>query len=56
MKGKLVPFCAGGALLLAGVAHSGIFFPRTLWATLGAAVFGVWLGFAVYRLTEDPFE
>ncbi len=45
--------CGIGAVVLAVVAWSGLLFPRTLWATVGSAVLGAWVGLAVYRLRSD---
>lgn len=56
MKPGLIASCVVGAAVLAGLAHSGLFFPPNGWATLGAGALGAWLGLAVYRLAADPFE
>lgn len=45
--------CGIGAAILAVVAGSGILFPSTLWATVGSAVLGAWVGLAIYRLRSD---
>lgn len=56
MKPGLIVSCVAGAVVLAGLAHSGLVFPANGWATLGAGALGAWLGLAVYRLVADPFE
>lgn len=56
VKPGLIASCVVGAAVLAGLAHSGLFFPPNGWATLGAGALGAWLGLAVYRLVADPFE
>ena len=45
--------CAIGAVVLGGVAGSGVFVPFNLWATFGAGLLGAWFGFAIYRLRND---
>ena len=49
----LLIYCAVGALVLGVLAGSGIFFPPTMWATVGGAVLGAWTGLAIYRLRAD---
>lgn len=46
-------YCGIGGVALAVVASSGILFPRTVWATVGAALLGAWVGLAIYRLRSD---
>ena len=45
--------CGIGAVVLGVVASMGILFPRALWATVGAALLGAWVGLAIYRLRSD---
>ncbi|MDE2875247.1 MAG: hypothetical protein OXU69_11945 [Gemmatimonadota bacterium] len=49
----LLVYCGVGALVLGVLAGSGIFFPSTMWATIGGAVLGAWTGLAIYRLRAD---
>ncbi|MDE2754545.1 MAG: hypothetical protein F4Y07_00115 [Gemmatimonadetes bacterium] len=49
----LALYCGIGALVMAAAASLGILFPRTLWATVGSAVLGAWVGLAIYRLRSD---
>ena len=49
----LALYCGIGAVTLGVVASLGILFPRTLWATVGSAVLGAWVGLAIYRLRSD---
>ncbi len=49
----LLIYCAAGALVLGVLAGSGIFFPPTMWATVGGGVLGAWTGLAIYRLRAD---
>lgn len=49
----LLIYCAVGALVLGVLAGSGIFFPPTMWATVGGGVLGAWTGLAFYRLRAD---
>lgn len=46
-------YCVIGGIVLAAVAMSGVLFPATLWAVIGAFLLGAWLGFAIYRLRSD---
>ena len=50
---NLLVYCLTGAIVLGAFAHSGLFFPRTMWATIGVALLGAWLGLAIYRLRSD---
>ena len=49
----LSTYCLIGGIALAAVVISGVLFPVTLWAVVGAFLLGAWLGFAVYRLRSD---
>ena len=49
----LALYCGIGALVLGLVAASGILIPRTVWATVGSALLGAWVGLAIYRLRSD---
>jgi ABC-type branched-subunit amino acid transport system permease subunit len=51
----LLGYCGVGAVVLGVLARSGLFFPPTLWATVGGAVLGAWVGLAIYRLRSDSF-
>lgn len=51
----LLVHCGAGALLLGVLAASGLFFPPTMWATVGGSVLGAWVGLATYRLRSDSF-
>lgn len=53
--GTLLVYCGVGAVVLGVLARSGLFFPPTLWATVGGAVLGAWVGLAIYRLRSDSF-
>ena len=49
----LLVYCGVGAVVLGVLAGSGIFFPPTMWATVGGGVLGAWTGLAIYRLRAD---
>lgn len=49
----LAIYCAVGAAVLGGVTATGFVVPATLWATVGGALIGAWVGLAVYRLRDD---
>lgn len=51
----LLIHCGAAAAVLGLAARSGLFFPPTLWATVGGAVLGAWAGLAIYRLRSDSF-
>ena len=46
-------YCVVGAVVLGGVALTGLVVPPTLWATVGASLIGAWVGLAIYRLRDD---
>lgn len=49
----ILTYCSVGAVALGAFAQSGILLPPTMWATVGAALLGAWVGLAVYRLRSD---
>ena len=49
----LLTYCGAGAIVLGVLASSGVFFPPTMWATVGGGVLGAWTGLAIYRLRAD---
>ena len=49
----IVVYCSVGAIVLGAFAQSGILLPPTMWATVGAALLGAWVGLALYRLRSD---
>lgn len=49
----LLVHCGAGAIVLGVLAAAGLFFPPTMWATIGGAVLGAWVGLAIYRLRSD---
>ena len=51
----LLIYCGAGALVLGVLAGVGLFFPPTMWATVGGSVLGAWVGLAIYRLRADSF-
>lgn len=46
-------YCLVGGIALAAVVMSGVLFPVTVWAVVGAFLLGAWIGFALYRLRSD---
>ena len=46
-------YCLIGGVALAAVVMSGVLFPVTVWAVVGAFLLGAWIGFALYRLRSD---
>lgn len=49
----LAIYCVIGGIALAAVVYSGVLFPVTVWAVVGAFLLGAWIGFALYRLRSD---
>lgn len=46
-------YCLIGGVALAAAVMSGVLFPVTIWAVVGAFLLGAWIGFALYRLRSD---
>lgn len=46
-------YCLIGGVALAAAVMSGVLFPVTVWAVVGAFLLGAWIGFALYRLRSD---
>lgn len=46
-------YCLLGGIALAAAVMSGVLFPVTVWAVVGAFLLGAWIGFALYRLRSD---
>jgi len=46
-------YCLIGGTALAAAVMSGVLFPVTVWAVVGAFLLGAWIGFALYRLRSD---
>ncbi len=49
----LAIYCVVGAVVLGGLALTGLIVPPTTWATVGATLIGAWVGLAIYRLRSD---